>query len=139
MEPDERRVGIYFGESRRSLYERSCEHVKDAEKFKEGSHIINHWKKYHKEDDSRPPFSFKILDSFKDCLSRQVGEAIRIHYAKDELLDSKNEYNDNLPEGWKVTAPCKRLKRMSPEEEETIDMVEWWKMAEGMCLRAGKL
>ena len=51
--------------------------------------------KYHQKDDSRPPFSFKVLDSFKDCLSRQVAEAIRIHYAKDELLNSKNEYNAN--------------------------------------------
>ena len=72
------------------MYERSREHVQDAEKFKKGSHIINHWMKYHQEDDSRPPFGFTVLDSFKDCLSRQVAEAIRIHYAKDELLNSKN-------------------------------------------------
>ena len=28
-------------------------------------------------------------------MSRQVAEAIRIHYATDELLNSKNEYNAN--------------------------------------------
>ena len=90
METEERRVGIYFGKSIRTLYERSCEHVQDEEKFKESSHIKKHWMKYHLKDDSRPPFSFKVLDSFKDCLSRQVAEAIRIHYAKKELLNSKN-------------------------------------------------
>ena len=50
---------------------------------------------YHKEDDSRPTLSFRVIESFKDCLSRQVAEASRIHYATDELLNSKNEYNAN--------------------------------------------
>ena len=50
---------------------------------------------YHKDGDSRPCFKFKVLESFKYCLSRQVAEAIWIHYAGDELLNSKNEYNAN--------------------------------------------
>ena len=44
---------------------------------------------------SRPRFTFTILQSFKDCLSRQVAEAIKIHYTKDEILNSKNKYNAN--------------------------------------------
>ena len=36
------RVGIYYGETSRSLYERSKEHVRDAESFSEGSHIFKH-------------------------------------------------------------------------------------------------
>ena len=39
MKKEERKVGVYFGESIRSLYERSREHVQDAVKFKESSHI----------------------------------------------------------------------------------------------------
>ena len=39
-----------------------------------------------------PKFTFTILKSFKDYLSRQVAEAIMIHYSGDELLNSKNEY-----------------------------------------------
>ena len=84
-----------MGESSRSLYERSREHVNDAEKFQEGSHIVKHWMEYHKDEDSRPDFKFKVLESFKYCLSRQVTEAIWIHYAGDELLNIKNEYNAN--------------------------------------------
>ena len=65
MEP-EKRVGIYYGQSSRSLYEQSREHVQDAEKFKEGSHIVKNWMQYHPEEDSRPTFSFKVLESYKD-------------------------------------------------------------------------
>ena len=42
-----------------------------------------------------PKFTFTILSTFKDCLSRQVAEAIKIHYSGDQLLNSKNEYNAN--------------------------------------------
>ena len=42
-----------------------------------------------------PRFTFTVFQSFKDCLSRQVAEAIQIHYIKDEILNSKNEYNTN--------------------------------------------
>ena len=52
-----------------------------------------------------PPFTFTILQSFRDCLSRQVAEAIRIHYSKDALLNSKNEYN------------CNHLARVMVEED----------------------
>ena len=39
-----------------------------------------------------PKFTFTILKSFKDYLSRQVAEALMIHYSGDELLNSKNQY-----------------------------------------------
>jgi hypothetical protein len=42
-EKGEHRVRIYYGESSRSLYEGSREHIRDAEKFQEGSHIGKHW------------------------------------------------------------------------------------------------
>ena len=46
----EGRVGIYYGETSRSLYERSKEHVRDAESFSEGSHIIKHLMKHDPEE-----------------------------------------------------------------------------------------
>ena len=57
--------------------------------------MFKHWMQYHGDEDKRPSFKFKVLESFKDCPSRQVAEAIWIHYAGDELLNSKNEYNSN--------------------------------------------
>ena len=32
---------------------------------------------------------------FKDCLSRQIGEALRIHFSPDIILNSKSEYLDS--------------------------------------------
>ena len=32
---------------------------------------------------------------FKDCLSRQISEALRINHSKDMLLNSKGEYGHN--------------------------------------------
>ena len=39
--------GVYVGETSRSLYERSLEHLEDAEKHKSGSHIFKHWALAH--------------------------------------------------------------------------------------------
>ena len=42
-----------------------------------------------------PAFKFKILKTYRDCLSRQLGEAISIWSSRDVLLNSKNEYITN--------------------------------------------
>ena len=42
-EMEEGRRGIYYGETSRYLFERVQEHVKDAEDFSPGSHVIKHW------------------------------------------------------------------------------------------------
>ena len=82
-EKEIRREGVYIGETSRSLYERSKEHVADAKSLK-------HWLLSHEEDKEQPEFIFKKISSHKDCLSRQIAEAILIHYSKDSLLNSKN-------------------------------------------------
>ena len=89
------RVGIYIGETSRSLSERAGEHYRDARDFSKKSHIIKHWMNNHQDEDKIPPFIIKITKKYRDCLSRQVGEAIAIHMSGDELLNSKNEYASN--------------------------------------------
>ena len=59
------------------------------------SHMVKHWVLQHPESEVAPIFEFKILEQYKDCLSRQVGEAIKILYSKDVLLNSKLEYLNN--------------------------------------------
>ena len=118
---EDSRRGIYLGESSRSLYERAKEHFKDAEDFDQGSHMVKHWMNDHPEKDNCPEFSFRIKAKFKDCLSRQVAEAMSILYSKDKLLNSKNEYMANC-----LTRICveentyerKRKERESEMEEE---------------------
>jgi hypothetical protein len=118
----ENREGIYIGETSRSLYERSREHVRDATDFKEGSHIIKHWLSNHPETLKRPQFKFTIIRNFKDCLSRQVAEAIRIHYSNDTLLNSKNEYNANCLTRLVVEESLiERKKREQREERKELE------------------
>jgi hypothetical protein len=92
---EKQRLGIYIGETSRSLFERSMEHYRDMESFSHKSHIVKHWVLQHPELETAPSFKFKILEQYKDCLSRQVGEAIKILYSPDVLLNSKSEYLNN--------------------------------------------
>ena len=118
---------MYYGESSRSLYERSREHLADAEGFQEGSHIVKHWMQHHAEDDQMPPFTFTILKSFKDRLSRQVTEAIKIHYTKDFILNRKNEYNINHLSRVVVEedAFLKKKRARQEEMEEVMEKKRW--------------
>ena len=42
-------------------------------------YIVKHWMYQHADVEQMPPFTFTILNSFKDGLSRQVAEAIEIY------------------------------------------------------------
>ena len=79
-----------LGETSRSMHERAVEHMKDAEAYSTKSHIINHWMLAQSESNTPPKMAFKITSMFRDCLSRQIGEALRIHYSRDKILNSKN-------------------------------------------------
>ena len=85
--------GVYVGESARSLYERSKEHISDREAKKEDSHQIKHWILCHPELPEPPAFRFKIIKRFKDPMSRQLSEAVRIELRGNGILNSKGEYN----------------------------------------------
>ena len=112
-----------MGESSRSLYERTKEHIKDGRDKAEDSHIAKHWEQCHAGEDM-PEFRFKIVRSFKDSLSRQVAESIRIDLRGGNVLNSRTVYSRNrLP----------RLELEKPEWERTND--EKWKRAAEAKLR----
>ena len=67
----------------------------DARDFSEKSHMVKHWLSSLQEEKQVPNFRFKITGTFKDCLSRQITEAMRIFLSEDEMLNSKNEYLAN--------------------------------------------
>jgi hypothetical protein len=94
MEPAPRE-GIYVGESSRSIHERALEHVRDAQSFSVKSHIVKHWMTSHPSLPTPPEMEFSVTGMFKDCLSRQISEALRINHSKDVLLNSKGEYGFN--------------------------------------------
>ena len=55
------RVGIYYGETSRSLFERASEHITDARKFIDKSHIMKHWMEEHPEMNNLPEFRFRVI------------------------------------------------------------------------------
>ena len=84
---------VYVGELARSIYERAQEHRKDAADAKEDSHMYKHWRISHPELQEPPTFRIKVVQSFQDALSRQIGEAVRIDMRSENVLNSKSEYN----------------------------------------------
>ena len=116
--------GVYVGESSRSLYERTKEHWNDAVKDAPDSHMRKHWVECHPDMKEIPKFRFKIVKSFKDSLSRQVAESVRIDL-RGNVINSKTVYSRNrLP----------RLEVEKPEweraEEERRKKISDWERKE---------
>ena len=82
---------IYVGETSRSVKERALEHWSDFRSGDTDSHILKHWTLHHGAV-GQPNFKMKVVASFKDALSRQVAEAIRIMLRKN-TLNSKSGFN----------------------------------------------
>ena len=119
------RSGVYIGETSRSLNERSIEHLADARSFHPGSHIVKHWMEMHQELNKIPPFKFKVKKTFKDCLSRQISEAVAIMMTGDSILNGKCEYLRNCIARVKVEEDdIERKKREMFEESEEKERLE---------------
>ena len=124
------RVGIYLGETSRSLFERTSEHFNDAKKFSPKSHMVKHWMNTHPEMNTLPPFKIKIIKQYRDCLSRQLGEAIAIYVSKDTLLNGKNEYLNNcisrvtIQEG-SLDQKMRLIREEQEEKKELEDLIRF--------------
>ena len=82
----------YIGETARNVYTRCREHMKGYKSKKnKTSFFKNHQVKQHAG--AEPQFSAKVKQSYRDCLSRQVGEAVAIRRSGKELLNSKSEWH----------------------------------------------
>ena len=73
-------------------FERAREDRQDAADCSEDSHIIKHRKVSHPELQEPPQFHIKVVGSFRDTLSRQLSEAIRIDLRGGNVLNSKIVY-----------------------------------------------
>ena len=56
---------------------------------------MKHWVLDHPELNAPPKFKFKfkLISSFKDSLTRQISDAVRIKMRGVEILNSKSEFN----------------------------------------------
>ena len=97
------------------------------------SHLVKHWMMTHPDDDQCPPFKIKVIGSYKDCLTRQVSEALKIHNSKDELLNSRNEYASNhlsrIVVDMDSVARKRQVQREEEEERQAARMLESFKAA----------
>ena len=86
------KVKIYEGETSRSARIRGSEHVKDLERKTEKSVLYKHIQNEHPNEEVK--FRMEITRKFRDALTRQANEAVRIFSrAGPELLNSKSEFN----------------------------------------------
>ena len=97
---------------------------------------MKHWMSVHESDRTPPPFSFKITGQFKDCLSRQIMEAIKIQYSRDNILNSKCEYLQNCitrlvvnEEDWEKKERERREEEIEREEAKKLEEFKKEKMA----------
>ena len=85
-------VKVYEGETGRSARLRGAEHLKQLENQSEDSLLFKHKMAAHKTE--KVTFKMEITGQFKDALTRQANEAIRIHNRPgQELLNCKSEFN----------------------------------------------
>ena len=85
-------VKIYEGETGRSARTRGAEHLKELEKRKEKGVLFKHKMADHPQENVK--FQMSITKKFKDALTRQANEAIRIYSRPvTESLNSKSEFN----------------------------------------------
>ena len=92
----------------------------------EESHQVKHWLIHHQEMQCPPAFRYKVIASFKDPMTRQLSEAVRIELRGSGILNSKSEYSRcRVPrlrvdkEGWNKTKS-----REDPKKAEANQIVE---------------
>ena len=88
----EGKESVYIGESSRSSHERGAEHLDDYNKSKQDSHMRKHTETDHPQE-SEHNFEFKVMQSFKSALMRQLTEAVLIRRQAGTVLNSKGVYN----------------------------------------------
>ena len=85
-------VKVYEGEFGRSARIRGGEHLKDLEKKREKSVLFKHKMTDHENENVK--FKMEITKKFKDALTRQANEAVRIYSRPGpQSLNSKSEFN----------------------------------------------
>ena len=83
---------VYEGETGRSARVRGTEHLRDFKNRKEKSPLFRHKVLEHPTEDIE--IKMEITKPFKDALTRQSNEAVRIqNREKRQLLNSKSEFN----------------------------------------------
>ena len=100
------------------------EHVRDARTFSVKSHIVKHWMSSHPTLPTPPEMEFSVIERFRDCLTRQISEALRINNSSDILLNSKGEYGHNSVSRLVVQEDAWVRKERDRLEEEQAELTK---------------
>jgi hypothetical protein len=96
----------------------AIEHVRDAGSFSVKSHIVKHRVTMHADLSSSPWIMFCITAKYRDCLTRQICEALRISNLVDNILNSKSEYQNNTIIRLTIESAWERRQKSRVEEKE---------------------
>ena len=94
----EGRRSKYIGESSRNLFTRGLEHMDKYRNGNTSSFIKKHQEECHQGQ--MASFTAKVTGSSKDCLTRQVREAVQIRRSQVPVLNSKTEWHQ--PALWRI-------------------------------------
>ena len=84
---------LYIGETHRTLWDRTSEHLSKLESRAKDSALFKHWRTVHPENHQEPEFIVKKVGAYLSSTERQIREAIRIDMAQyDHLMNSKGEW-----------------------------------------------
>ena len=93
-----------MSETARNLYTRAKEHSQNYMKNDSESFIQKH--QINRHQGAPADFKAKVVESCKDCLTRQISEGVRIRRSEKEVLNSKAEWHQ--PALWKVRSELTR-------------------------------
>ena len=86
----------YIGESSRSLYQRSSEHLAGARRKDPKNPIVSHSQAFHSNLKEDPTFSIELLRTFRTPLARLIAEAVMIEQSEaDVVINSKSEWGSS--------------------------------------------
>ena len=92
----EGKSAAYYGETNRTMMDRTHEHVELLRRKKEESILMEHWGEVHPQRKDPPKYKFQALTSHKSSLERQLKEALNIASSKEDfLLNRKSEFARN--------------------------------------------
>ena len=83
--------GVYIGETSRNLYTRSKEHLNNYKSKSQSSFILNH--QNNKHEGAEPDLRATVTARTRDCLTRQIREAVLIRRSQVPVLNGKSEWH----------------------------------------------
>ena len=94
----------YIGESSRSLYDRTREHVQALRDKNAKYAVTKHWLEAHKDLENPPKYQFKVLGSYLTAIQRQISEGLAIEsHDPETLINGKGEYGSNRIPRYQLT------------------------------------